>query len=116
MDKITFKLGDFVKCKKWNGETMLGTYAYKTKNNTHFVIAENSTRWIIKENDIKKANQKEIKHIKQQLGKNIEKFNNALKKSLKRKDELITSIKRNQTTTNNTTTVNEEELIEIMTT
>ena len=113
MDKITFKLGDFVKCKKWNGETMLGIYAYKTNSNSHFVIAENSIRWMIKENDIQKANQKEIKHIKQQLGQNIEKFNNTLKKTLKRKNEIITATKINNTTKK---TENEEELIKIMTT
>lgn len=104
-----FELGDYVSCKKWSGEKILGIYAYGGHDGSHFIIAENNRRWNIKPNDIKLANEEEVKIIKKKIENKLGNFKMDILKFLKNSPRLqeITKAK--------STKKEEEELLELVT-
>ena len=101
-----FELGDYVSCKKWNGEKILGIYVYQGRDGSHFILAENNRRWNIKPNDIKLANVEETKYIKKKVENKTDNFKTAMQNLLK-KNPMAKLINIKQ---------KEEELLEIVTT
>lgn len=95
MEIKTFKLGDYVTCKKWNGQTIYGIYAYQGNDNSHFIVSKNKTRWNIKPNDIRLATKAEIQFIKD----TIEITLNNTKQELQAINNMRTKLGLNTTTT-----------------
>jgi len=83
-----FELGDYVSCKKWSGEKILGIYAYQGRDGSHFIIAENNKRWNIKPNDIKLANIEEVNTIRKKIESKLGNFKLEIINFLKNKPKI----------------------------
>ena len=107
--KHIFQLGDYVSCKKWSGEPVLGIYAYGGRDGSHFIVAENNKRWNIKPNDCKLATKEEEKIIKTKIEPKLGNFKIAMLDILSRNPMArnIANIKSKKK--------EDEELVEIMT-
>lgn len=108
-ENYTFKLGDYVSCKKWSGEHVLGIYAYGGRDGSHFIVAENNKRWNIKPKDCKLATKEEEEIIKTKIEPKLGNLKITMLNILKH-----SPMARNITNAKNKKK-EEDELVEIMT-